>query len=199
MDNMTTNNENKSGISIGLDQLLPEDNKSVQLGLNYGQNECNSQRVLKENNTKWGKGLFGKKGRGSNPFWKKTAKLYCVLSAVCAIVVMVTLYVTHGDFLSYFLYHDTLDAGMDFFHSIEYVRGRQPYAVFDTLYPPLANLFFYALFLLVPASVSDNWTYDFEASVAMRGTETDLRTTQSCFLLYVFFVVLVPSWPVPAS
>ena len=103
---------------------------------------------------------------------------------------MVTLYVTHGDFLSYFLYHDTLDAGMDFFHSIEYVRGRQPYAVFDTLYPPLANLFFYALFLLVPASVSDNWTYDFEASVAMRGTETDLRTTQSCFLLYVFFVVL---------
>lgn len=70
------------------------------------------------------------------------------------------------------------------------VRGRQPYAVFDTLYPPLANLFFYALFLLVPASVSDNWTYDFEASVAMRGTETDLRTTQSCFLLYVFFVVL---------
>ena len=190
MDNMTTNNENKSGISIGLDQLLPEENKSVQLGLNYGQNECNSQRVLKENNTKRGKGLFGKKGRGSNPFWKKTAKLYCVLSAVCAIVVMVTLYVTHGDFLSYFLYHDTLDAGMDFFHSIEYVRGRQPYAVFDTLYPPLANLFFYALFLLVPASVSDNWTYDFEASVAMRGTETDLRTTQSCFLLYVFFVVL---------
>ena len=142
MDNMTTNNENKSGISIGLDQLLPEENKSVQLGLNYGQNECNSQRVLKENNTKRGKGLFGKKGRGSNPFWKKTAKLYCVLSAVCAIVVMVTLYVTHGDFLSYFLYHDTLDAGMDFFHSIEYVRGRQPYAVFDTLYPPLANLFF---------------------------------------------------------
>lgn len=181
MDNMTTNNENKSGISIGLDQLLPEENKSVQLGLNYGQNECNSQRVLKENNAKRGKGLFGKKGRGSNPFWEKTAKLYCVLSAVCAIVVMVTLYVTHGDFLSYFLYHDTLDAGMDFFHSIEYVRGRQPYAVFDTLYPPLANLFFYALFLLVPASVSDNWTYDFEASVAMRGTETDLRTTQSCF------------------
>ncbi len=190
MDNMTTNSENKSGISIGLDQLLLEDNKSVQLGLNYDQNECNSQRVLKENNTKRGEGLFGKKGRGSNPFWKKTAKLYCVLSAVCAIVVMVTLYVTHGDFLSYFLYHDTLDAGMDFFHSIEYVRGRQPYAVFDTLYPPLANLFFYALFLLVPASVSDNWTYDFEASVAMRGTETDLRTTQSCFLLYVFFVVL---------
>ena len=37
MDNMTTNNENKSGISIGLDQLLPEDNKSVQLGLNYGK------------------------------------------------------------------------------------------------------------------------------------------------------------------
>ena len=82
MDNMTTNNENKSGISTGLDQLLPEDNKSVQLELNYGQNECNSQRVLKENNTKQGKGLFGKKGRGSNPFWKKTAKL-CTQRSVC--------------------------------------------------------------------------------------------------------------------
>ena len=34
MDNMTTNNENKSGIRNGLDQLLPEDKKSVQLGLN---------------------------------------------------------------------------------------------------------------------------------------------------------------------
>lgn len=82
MDNMTTNSENKSGISIGLDQLLPEDNKSVQLGLNYGQNECNSQRVLKENNTKRGKGLFGKKGRGSNPFWKKRPSC-TVYSAQC--------------------------------------------------------------------------------------------------------------------
>ena len=49
MDNMTTNNENKSGISIGLDQLLPEDNKSVQLGLNYGQNETWRSVILPEN------------------------------------------------------------------------------------------------------------------------------------------------------
>ena len=84
MDNMTTNNENKSGISIGLDQLLPEDNKSVQLGLNYGQNECNSQRVLKENNTKRGKDLFGKKERGSNPFWKKNGQaVLCTQRSVC--------------------------------------------------------------------------------------------------------------------
>ena len=82
MDNMTTNSENKSGISIGLDQLLLEDNKSVQLELNYGQNECNSQRVLKENNTKRGKGLFGKKGRGNNPFWKKTAKFGVIMGAL---------------------------------------------------------------------------------------------------------------------
>ena len=44
MDNMTTNNENKSGISIGLDQLLPEDNKSVQMGLNYGQQPARAER-----------------------------------------------------------------------------------------------------------------------------------------------------------
>lgn len=83
MDNMTTNNENKSGISIGLDQLLPEDIKSVQLELNYGQNECNSQRVLKENNTKRGKDLFGKKGRGNDPFWKNRPSCTVAQRSVC--------------------------------------------------------------------------------------------------------------------
>ena len=82
MDNMTTNNENKSGISIGLDQLLPEDNKSAQLELNYGQNECNSQRVLKENNTKRGKGLFGKKQEGAIRSGKKRPSC-TVYSAQC--------------------------------------------------------------------------------------------------------------------
>ena len=45
-----------------------------------------------------------------------------------------------------------------FFHSIEYMRGRMPYGQFDTLYPPLANLFFYVLYLLVPKTQSDTWT-----------------------------------------
>ena len=82
MDNMTTNNENKSGISIGLDQLLPEDNKSVQLGLNYGQNECNSQRVLKENNTKRGKAFLVKKEEGTIRSGKKRPSC-TVYSAQC--------------------------------------------------------------------------------------------------------------------
>lgn len=84
MDNMTTNNENKSGISTGLDQLLPEDNKSVQLELNYGQNECNSQRVLKENNTKQGKGLFGKiRKREQSVLEKNGQAVLCTQRSVC--------------------------------------------------------------------------------------------------------------------
>ncbi len=82
MDNMTTNSENKSGISIGLDQLLLEDNKSVQLELNYGQNECNSQRVLKENNTKRGKGLLVKRKREQSVLEKKRPSC-TVYSAQC--------------------------------------------------------------------------------------------------------------------
>ncbi len=83
MDNMTTNNENKSGISIGLDQLLPEENKSVQLGLNYGQNECNSQRVLKENNTKRGKDLLVKKEEGAIRSGKNGQAVLCTQRSVC--------------------------------------------------------------------------------------------------------------------
>lgn len=83
MDNMTTNNENKSGISIGLDQLLPEENKSVQLGLNYGQNECNSQRVLKENNAKRGKGLLVKRKREQSVLEKNGQAVLCTQRSVC--------------------------------------------------------------------------------------------------------------------
>lgn len=153
--------------------------------------ESMTWRTVHTESVKQQKHIYSENSNKSwNCFWKSPSKLYCVFSMICIASMMVVLYVTHGDLLSNFLFHDTLDAGMDFFHSIEYVRGRQPYAVFHTLYPPLANLFFYTLFLLVPTSVSDNWTYDFAESVAMRGTASDLRTTQSCFLLYIFFVVL---------
>ena len=180
MDNVTMNNNNQTNISIDLDQLIPDDNKTVQLALNTPLEERTVPRAINTNTC----------SKPEAKLLKNPVKLYCILSAVCAAIVLAALYITHGDFWEQFLYHDTLDSGMDFFHSIEYVRGRQPYAVFSTLYPPLANLFFYALFLLVPTSVSDKWTYDFAESVAMRGTANDLRTTQSCFLLYIFFVVL---------
>lgn len=79
---------------------------------------------------------------------------------------------------------------MDFFHSIEYVRGRDPYRVFDVLYPPLANLFFLLMYNMVPRSVSEYWTMDFWQSLKLRGTQLDLRTYQSPMILYLVFVMV---------
>lgn len=100
---------------------------------------------------------------------------------------------TNGDLISKYFFHDSRDTGMDFFHSIEYLRGKSPYDIFNTLYPPLANLFFLMLYYLVPSKVSSSWTYDFHASIAMRGTDRDLRTYQAPMLLFIVFV-LVASW-----
>lgn len=79
---------------------------------------------------------------------------------------------------------------MDFFHSIEYTRGRKPYEVFGTLYPPLANLFFYVIYLMMPEGYASQWTYDFYESIKMRGTNLDLRTYQAPMLAYIAFVLL---------
>lgn len=78
---------------------------------------------------------------------------------------------------------------MDFLHSIEYVRGRMPYGLFDTLYPPLANVLFYLLYLLIPKEVSEKWADTFSSSIAMRGTVNDLRSYQATMLLFLLFVI----------
>jgi len=56
---------------------------------------------------------------------------------------MCCLFFDLGELRSFFwYYHDNIDdTGMDFYNSMIYVRGRTPYTKFDTLYPPLANLF----------------------------------------------------------
>ena len=88
-------------------------------------------------------------------------------------------------------FYDVTDTGMDFFHSIEYMRGRMPYGQFDTLYPPLANLFFYVLYLLVPKTQSATWTESFISSLNMKGTERDLRLQQATMMLFIVFVIVV--------
>lgn len=57
---------------------------------------------------------------------------------------------SHGELIEHYFFYDTRDTGMDFFHSLEYVRGMAPYALFNTLYPPLANLLFYVLYMVIP-------------------------------------------------
>lgn len=96
---------------------------------------------------------------------------------------------SQGDLIDNYFFFDIRDTGMDFFHSIEYVRGKRPYELFNTLYSPLANLFFYNVYMMMPSSMTQNWTYDFYKSIEMRGTDLDLRSYQAPMLMYLLFVV----------
>ena len=112
----------------------------------------------------------------------------CILGGL--FITVIALAITRGALWEELFWHDSIDTGMDFFHSIEYVRGRQPYERWQTLYPPLANLFFYVLYRFVPLEVSTQWTDTFGDSIAARGTAIDLRVTQSTAILFIFFILL---------
>lgn len=103
---------------------------------------------------------------------------------------VIALFVSHGEIWSEIFHHDSLDTGMDFFHSIEYVRGRVPYEVFHTLYPPLANVLFYILYRFVPEHIIAHWPDSYEESVSIRGTATDLRVWQPTALMFILFILL---------
>lgn len=101
------------------------------------------------------------------------------------------LFVSHGQLFSQIFFGDKLDTGMDFFHSIEYTRGKAPYELFRTLYPPLANLFFYLLYCMVPLEQSRLWADSFSDGIAARGTAIDLRVWQATMLMFMIFIIVV--------
>ena len=85
------------------------------------------------------------------------------------------------------------DTGMDFFHSIEYLNGNDPYFHWGTIYPPLANLMFKGIFHVIPMEQKSLWTMDFWDSVHMRRGMNDLRVwmpTMMCYLLFFIVVAL---------
>lgn len=121
---------------------------------------------------------------------KDLGALFIFFSFVSLFSTLLFLYLSHGDLFSKIFFSDSLDTGMDFFHSIEYVRGRVPYEKYGTLYPPLANLFFYMIFLLVPYWQHDQWEDTFEAGISARGTYIDLRVWQPTLFLFIMFVLI---------
>lgn len=128
-------------------------------------------------------------------FWHRIMKMdtmqwYCIVSIVSVVVLLGCFFVTRGALIDNYFFYDTLDTGMDFFNSMEYVRGRVPYTVYGTLYPPLANLLFFALYLFVPVKYAELWPTSFSESVAIRGTAMDLRLNQACLLIFVVFFIL---------
>ena len=136
--------------------------------------------------------LFG----DNNPLHKPKftpAGVFCFAS-ICSLVVLLFCFVaTRGSLIGHYFYWDQRDTGMDFFHSLEYVRGRRPYERFETVYPPLANLFFLCLYFIVPVNVSQYWSPDFYESIEFRGTHLDLRTFQAPLLLYLL-VLVISAW-----
>lgn len=115
---------------------------------------------------------------------------FCIISLLGFLTTVLCLFFSHGNLFSRIFFEDILDTGMDFFHSIEYTRGRSPYDYFGTLYPPLANLFFYVLYRFVPIEQSSQWKDTFIDSVKSRGTSVDLRVWQSTMMLYICFIFL---------
>ena len=118
-------------------------------------------------------------------------QIYCWATVACLAVLLAIFLVSRGELVHQFFFHAPSDTGMDFFHSIEYVKGRMPYGLFGTLYPPLANLLFYVLYRFVPESQSEKWAQSLQSSTNMKGSEQDLRLQQATMLLFIFFVVLV--------
>lgn len=104
---------------------------------------------------------------------------------ISLMITAIFLFFTHGELWAQIFFPDVVDTGMDFFHSIEYTNGRAPYDLWGTLYPPLANLFFYFIYRFVPFYQIENWN----AIVWTRGTESDLRVHQATLMLFIAFIV----------
>lgn len=116
--------------------------------------------------------------------------VFCCYMGVGLLFLIVALFVTNGDIFSRIFWRDISDTGMDFFHSIEYTKGRSPYELYNTLYPPLANFFFYLLFRLVPSWQHEQWSGSFIGGIEARGTNIDLRVWQPTMVLFLLFIML---------
>lgn len=118
-----------------------------------------------------------------------TCDWVCVFLMGGLLLSVAYLFYTRGNGWSNFLFWNQNDTGMDFFHSIEYVRGRVPYEKFQTLYPPLANLLFYVIFCFVPSWQYASWPNSFSESIGTRGTTIDLRYWQPTMMIFILFIM----------
>ncbi len=118
---------------------------------------------------------------------RKAFIIFCLVGMISTIIFLVY---TRGEGLNKIFFRDSMDTGMDFFHSIEYINGNAPYEKFGTLYPPLANLFFAVLFMFVPQWQYVNWGKTFEEGIALRGSRVDLRVWQPTMILFILFITV---------
>lgn len=126
------------------------------------------------------------------------AALYCLIALMGMAAVLASFAFARQDPWSRFFWFNTgespyyhyADTGMDFLNSIEYLKGNDPYAQWETIYPPLANLFFRGLYQLVPEVQKSQWTDDFWSSILLRRGENDLRVWMPTMMLLMVFLVV---------
>ncbi len=114
---------------------------------------------------------------------------FALFSILGLLATAILLFLSHGELFNIIFFSDSKDTGMDFFHSMEYVRGREPYNRFNTLYPPLANALFYILYRFIPSWQYKAWADNFYDGIAARGTSVDLRVWQPTLLMFIVFLI----------
>ena len=120
----------------------------------------------------------------------ETKKVYIILSLITLISATLALLISNGKLFQVLFFIDPDDTGMDFFNSLIEVHTGKPYSQFHVLYPPFANLFFYALQLFVPDSFKENWPTSHEEAKLTVGTHTDVRLMQSTMVLFLLFLII---------
>lgn len=111
---------------------------------------------------------------------------YIILCAIVFLAIRVVY--TNGMDLKELLWGDIYDTGGDFFYSVICTKDADPYGTFKTLYPPLANLFYYLIYLCIPSSISSAWNLDYSNFYSLKGTFQDLRLYQHCLFIFLVYV-----------
>lgn len=123
--------------------------------------------------------------------------LFCLIMIISLFILLVRLITSNGNVWNeIFQNKDLIDSGMDFFNSIVCTQYGEPYKVFKTLYPPMANAFFYICYLCIPESISNNWIVSYQNFNATRCTNLDLRVWQASFMIYFLYakVIIITSY-----
>lgn len=119
-----------------------------------------------------------------------TSLVFGILTVFCLVVLFVDMLISKGIITNSFFHRDVRDTGMDFFNSIAIVKDKTPYSYSNSIYPPLASLFFYIIYCLVPVEYSNQWRKTTEGIVQTRGTDLDPRSWQTTMMSFIIFIIV---------
>lgn len=121
---------------------------------------------------------------------KKFERVYLFLTALCLAELFGHFVASHGVYERYFFWKDEADTGMDFVNSLAETVDGKSYSSYHSVYPPLANAYFYIQQLSLPDEVRTAIPDTHEAVVDLRLTGSDLRLHQSVLLLLILHSII---------